>query len=78
MSFSLGRLTDLLLVFGQSLSLFPPLVSHPSLVLPFAFLQQILGSQQQGLSHLLKTLDSDNKSIDVVLKGLEGVGMIGR
>ncbi|PWN93376.1 hypothetical protein FA10DRAFT_264034 [Acaromyces ingoldii] len=38
---------------------------------------KILGSQQQGLNHLSTTLETDEKGLDTVVKGLEGVQLIG-
>lgn len=37
----------------------------------------ILGQQQQGLNHLITTLEEDTKSLETVLAGLKGVQLVG-
>ncbi|CAO1617577.1 unnamed protein product [Parajaminaea phylloscopi] len=37
----------------------------------------ILGQQQQGLNHLIATLEEDTKALDTVLAGLKGVQLVG-
>lgn len=38
---------------------------------------KILAAQQQGLDHLSTTLQSDTRNLDTIIKGLEGVELIG-
>jgi nuclear pore complex protein Nup54 len=40
-------------------------------------LLQILTTQQKGLNHVSETLVSDSQALDVLLKGLEGVQLVG-
>ena len=38
---------------------------------------QILASQQQGLNHLSSTLEADTRALDTIVRGLQGVQLIG-
>jgi nuclear pore complex protein Nup54 len=49
-------------------------VHHTALCIPPL---QILAQQQQGLNHLIATLEEDSRALDTVLQGLKGVQLIG-
>lgn len=44
---------------------------------PLLHFAQILALQQQGLSHLVATVENDTRVMDVILKGLSGVKLTG-
>ena len=43
----------------------------------FDEIARILSSLQQGLVHLINTLTSDSKALDIVCDGLKGVPLVG-